>query len=57
MSPDAFVAKWSGEAKAMAHLGALVNGAAILTDILTDFQSVISGQSDEILTHLTTCGC
>lgn len=50
MSPEEFTARWSSEAKAMAHLGALVNGAALLTDILADFQSVISGQSDEILT-------
>lgn len=50
MSPEDFTAKWSHEADSMRHLGALVNGAALLTDILADFKSVISGQADEILT-------
>jgi hypothetical protein len=50
MSPEEFATKWSKEANAMRHLGAMVNGAAILTDVLADFESVISGQSDEVLT-------
>ena len=50
VSPEAFAAKWSAEAKAMAHLGALVNGAALLGDILADFDQVIRGQAEEVLT-------
>jgi hypothetical protein len=50
MSPEEFAAKWSNEANAMRHLGALVNGAALLTDVLHDFDAVIRGQADELLT-------
>ena len=50
MTPEEFAAKWSNEGNAMRHLGALVNGAALLTDVLNDFDAVIRGQADELLT-------
>jgi len=34
----------------MRHLGALVNGAALLADVLADFDAVVQGQADEVLT-------
>ena len=34
----------------MHHLGAMVNGSALLTDVLHDFDSVMRGHADELLT-------
>ena len=56
MSPEAFAAKWSSEAKAMHHLGAMVNGSALLTDVLCDFDAVICSYADELLTLAQAAG-
>jgi hypothetical protein len=50
MSPEEFTAKWGSEADAMDHRGALVNGAALLHEVLSDFDAVIRGHGEESLT-------
>ena len=50
MSSDPFVARWEARAEAMARLGALVSGAALIGEILADYESANAGRSDEILT-------
>jgi hypothetical protein len=50
MSPEDFVAKWSAEAQAMHQRGALVNGAALLGEILQDFQAATGEYWDQPLT-------
>ena len=50
MSSDPFVIRWSDRAEAMARLGALVSGAALIAEILADYESANAGRSDEILT-------
>lgn len=40
MSPSEFVTKWTAEAEAMQRRGVLVNGAAVLAEVLTDFKAV-----------------
>lgn len=41
MSPEQFAAKWSAEAEVMRQRGALVNGAALLEEVLRDFDSAV----------------
>ena len=50
MSPDGFVAKWAAEARTMEQRGALVNGAALLHEMLRDFDSIVRAHDDEPLT-------
>jgi len=50
MSPEEFVAKWAADAHTMDQRGALVNGAALLHEMLDDFDTVVRGQDEEPLT-------
>lgn len=50
MSPDEFATKWASEARAMEQRGALVNGAALLHEVLHDYDAVVTGFEDETLT-------
>ena len=49
MSPDAFAGKWATEAHAMRQRGALVNGAALLDEVLRDFAAVTVRNGNEEL--------
>jgi len=50
MSSDPFVVRWTARGEAMARLGALVSGAALIAEILADYESASAGRADEILT-------
>ena len=50
MSPEEFATKWSAEAEVMRQRGALVNGAAIIEEVLQDFDSAVGGYWDQALT-------
>lgn len=50
MSPEEFRAKWVGDARTMDQRGALVNGAALLHEMLNDFDTVVRCHDDEPLT-------
>ncbi len=50
MSPEEFVAKWAADARTMDQRGALVNGAALLHEMLRDFDAVVGCHGDELLT-------
>lgn len=49
VSPDDFAAKWAAEADTMRQRGATVNGAALLDEVLRDFQEATRGHNDELL--------
>lgn len=49
MTPLEFVAKWSAEAEALRRRTALVDGAALLAEVLADFQAVTGDDGDEAL--------
>ena len=49
MSPSEFVTKWADEAHAMRNRGALVNGAALLEEVLRDFEAATSDFQAETL--------
>ena len=49
MSPDDFVGKWASEGRAMRQRGALVSGAALLEEVLRDFDAVTRSHADELL--------
>jgi hypothetical protein len=49
MTPQEFVAKWSAEAEALRRRAALVDGAALLAEVLADFQAVTGDDGDETL--------
>lgn len=40
VTPAEFVTKWATEAEAMHRRGVMVNGAAVLAEVLTDFKAV-----------------
>ena len=50
MSPEEFVTKWADEAHAMRNRGALVNGAALLEEVLHDFDAATSDHQAQPLT-------
>lgn len=50
MSLEDFVAKWTGEANVMRNRGALVNGAALLEEVLHDFDAATSDYQSQPLT-------
>ena len=50
MSPEEFAAKWSAEAEVMQQRGALVNGAALIEEVLQDFDSTIGDFWNQTLT-------
>ena len=50
MSPEDFVTKWASEAQAMRHRGVLVNGAALLDEVLRDFDAATRAYWDQPLT-------
>ena len=50
MNPNDFKAKWRTEAEAMRQRGVLANGAALVEEVLRDFDAVIRTQGDELLT-------
>jgi len=50
VSPEDFVVKWAGEASAMRNRGALVNGAALLEEVLHDFDAATSDYQAQPLT-------
>ncbi len=49
MSPGEFSAKWSGEGRLMKQRGALVNGAALIEEVLDDFIEVTRTSAQEQL--------
>jgi len=49
VSPSEFVTKWADEAHAMRNRGALVNGAALLEEVLRDFEAATSDFQAETL--------
>jgi hypothetical protein len=49
VSPEDFVTKWANEAKAMRSRGALVNGAALLEEVLRDFEAATSDHQAQTL--------
>jgi hypothetical protein len=50
VSPEEFAAKWTAEAEAMRQRGALVNGAALIEEVLQDFDSAVGDYGDQPLT-------
>lgn len=56
MSPQEFSTKWAAEAKAMRLRGALVSGAALLEEILQDFDSAVGEYWDQPLTLTEASG-
>jgi hypothetical protein len=50
VSPEDFVTKWADEAHAMRNRGALVNGAALLEEVLRDFDAATSDHQAQPLT-------
>jgi len=50
VSPEDFLTKWVGEASAMRSRGALVNGAALLEEVLHDFDAATSDYQAQPLT-------
>ncbi len=50
MSPEEFVTKWADEAHAMRNRGALVNGAALVEEVLRDFDAATSNHQAQPLT-------
>ncbi len=50
MSPEDFVGKWAAEAEAMRQRGVLASGAALLDEVLRDFDAVIRSHGKELLT-------
>jgi hypothetical protein len=49
MRPDDFVGKWVSEARAMQQRGVLVQWAALLDEVLRDFEAVMRSYWDEPL--------
>ena len=49
MSPEDFVGKWASESRTMHQRDALVSGAALLEEVLRDFEAVTRSQADELL--------
>lgn len=49
MGPDAFLTKWATEATALRRRRALVDGAALLEEVLADFAAVARADAEEIL--------
>lgn len=49
MTPDGFVLKWVGEADLLRRRRALVDGAALLDDVLADFAAVTRAEANELL--------
>jgi hypothetical protein len=49
MTPQDFRAKWGAEADAMRRRGAVVNGAAVLDEVLADFASLTQGEAEALL--------
>jgi hypothetical protein len=49
MTPQEFRAKWAAEAELLRRRGAVVNGAAVLDEVLADFASVTRGEADDLL--------
>jgi hypothetical protein len=49
MTPLEFAAKWSAEAETLRRRAVLVDGAALLAEILADFQAVTGDDGDEAL--------
>jgi hypothetical protein len=49
MTPQEFRAKWGAEADAMRRRGAVVNGAAVLDEVLADFASLTQGEAEALL--------
>ena len=49
MDTAEFLAKWSAESHAMRQRGTLVQGAALLDEVLRDFDAVTRGHGDETL--------
>lgn len=50
MSPEDFVTKWTAEANAMRKRGVMVNGAALLDEVLCDFEASTRDYWDQLLT-------
>jgi hypothetical protein len=49
VTPDAFVEKWASEALLLRRRRALVDGAALLDDVLADFAALTTALADELL--------
>ena len=49
MTPDGFVEKWASEALQLRRRRALVDGAALLDDVLADFAALTTAVADELL--------
>lgn len=50
MSPEDFLRKWAAEAEAMRQRGVLANGAALLEEVLRDFDTVMRSHGEGLLT-------
>ncbi len=49
MTADGFVQKWVGEADELRRRRALVDGAALLDEVLSDFAAVTGAEASELL--------
>ncbi len=49
MTPTEFVAKWTAESEAMKRRGVMVSGAGLCDELLADFESVMTGQAETVL--------
>lgn len=49
MTPDTFLEKWANEALLLRRRRALVDGAALLDDVLADFAALTTAVADELL--------
>ena len=49
VTPDDFRAKWRTEAEAMRHRNAIVEGATLCEEMLSDFEAVVAAETEAVL--------